>query len=129
MITLRNGDLLYICWTDKRQVNILISVHNSSTFHKQVRCKRGQGELPNDVHRIVVKPKAVEIYTKKMGGVDRADQKVALHISLHRQSNGGKNYFSMFLRLLWSMHQACTNLCTILEDLTQTGFFWPLSTS
>ena len=93
MITLRNGDLLYICWTDKRQVNILASVHNSSTFHKRVRCKRGQGELPNDVHRIVVKPKAVEIYTKKMGGVDRADQKVALHISLHQTIKWWKKLF------------------------------------
>ena len=97
MVTLRNGNLLYICWTDKRQVNILISVHNSSTFRKQVTCKRGQGELPNDVHGIVVKPKAVEIYTKKMGGVDRADQKVALHISL---SLGNQMVQKLFFHVL-----------------------------
>ena len=65
-----DGNLLYISWTDKRQVNILSSVHNGSVFRKQVRCKWGQGANPNDVYRIVHKPKAIEIYPKRMGGVD-----------------------------------------------------------
>ena len=79
-----DGNLLYISWTDKGQVNILSSVHNGSVFRKQVQCKRGQGANPNDVYHDVCKPKAIEIYTKRMGGVDRADQKVALHQTLHR---------------------------------------------
>ena len=87
------GSMLLKCWTDKRQVNMLTSVHNSSTFRKKVRCKRGQGENPNDTHRFVDKPKAIELYTKKMGGVDRADQKVALHISLHRTTKWRKKLF------------------------------------
>ena len=98
-----DGSLLYISWTDKRQVNILSSVHNESVFRKQVRCKRGQGENPNDVYRIVHKPKAIEIYTKRMGGVDRADQKVALHQTLHQTTKWWKKVFFMFLRLLLSM--------------------------
>ena len=39
IVTARDNDLLFICWTDKRQVNVLTSVHNSSTFRKRVRCK------------------------------------------------------------------------------------------
>ena len=91
-VTERDRNLLYICWTDKSQVNILMSFHNSSTFRKQVRCKQGQGKQPNDIHQIVDKPKGVEVYTKKMGGMDRAGQKVALYmyISMHRTTEWWK---------------------------------------
>ena len=65
-----DGNLLYISWTDKRQVNTLSSVHSGSVFPKQLRCKPGQSANPSDVYCIVHKPKAIEIYTKRMGGVD-----------------------------------------------------------
>ena len=66
--SVRDGELLFLSWYNKWQVNIITSVHNASTFPKNVRA-RGQNEP-----RHVDKPVAIECYTKYMGGVDRADQ-------------------------------------------------------
>ena len=34
---------LYIVWFDKRQVSLITTAHNSSTFRKNVKSKRHQG--------------------------------------------------------------------------------------
>ena len=33
-----DGTFIYISWKDDRQVNILSTIHNESTFQKKVRC-------------------------------------------------------------------------------------------
>jgi hypothetical protein len=68
----RDGDdLLYIAWFDRRQVTVISSIHNAITFQKTVRTKN----VP-DHKRVVDKPAAIQLYTKYMQGVDRADQHV-----------------------------------------------------
>ena len=80
MITVQQENQLFISSTDKQQVNLVSNVHNASIFQRKTRCKRGQGAYPDDLFRLLDKPKAIELYTRFMGGVDRADQLVALHI-------------------------------------------------
>ena len=60
----RNGNTLFISWFDRRQVNLMTTVHNQTTFRKTVRCR----DPANDNQRQVVKPMAVELYTMGMGG-------------------------------------------------------------
>ena len=93
MITVRQENQLFISWTDKRQVNLVSNVHNASTFQRKTRCKRGQGANPDDLFRLVDKPKATELYTRFMGGVDRADQLVALHMNIHKSTKWWKKVF------------------------------------
>ena len=40
---IRDGTFVYINWRDKRQVNMIASIHNGSSFEKKVRCKPGEG--------------------------------------------------------------------------------------
>lgn len=60
-------DVLYISRFDKQQVNLATTLHDKSKFTKQVR-----GRTTNQL-RQVQKPIAIELYTRFMGGVDRAD--------------------------------------------------------
>ena len=73
----RDDKLLFVSWFDKRQVNILTSVHNTSTFQKDVR-NRGQRE-PQQFDE----PVAIECNTRSMGRVDRADQGI-LYLNLQK---------------------------------------------
>lgn len=67
----RDGCLLYLTWNDKRFVNLLTSVHNSSTFTKVVKSRLHAGHP-----REVFYSKAIQLYTMYMGGVDSANQQV-----------------------------------------------------
>ena len=102
----RDDNILYVSWTDKRQVNLATSVHNSETFQKQVRSKQG----PNH-HREVTKPKAVEMYTRYMGGVDRADQQLCNYLSIHRTIKWWKKMFVYLLEVTFQ------NVCVISKSL------------
>ena len=84
----RDGDLLYIAWFDKRQVTVLTSVHNSATFTKSVRSKG----FP-DNHRQIVKPKAIELYSRYMQGVDRADRLLWYQLHIHKTLKWWKKVF------------------------------------
>ena len=77
LCVVRDGQLLFLSRFDKRQVNVITSVHNQSTFEKDVRA-RGQVEP-----RKVEKPVAVECCTRNMGGVDRADQGMWYYLNIH----------------------------------------------
>ena len=68
-LAVRDEKLLFISWFDRRQVNLLTTVHNDTLFAKQVRCK----DPANNNLRLVHKPMAIELYTKYMGGVDMLD--------------------------------------------------------
>lgn len=78
-MTTRDNRLLFITWTDKREVNLLTTLHNGSTFRKRVRAKGVPGN-----HREVDQPRAIFHYTQFMGGVDLADQQTAYNASQHR---------------------------------------------
>lgn len=60
-------------------MNVLSTVHNGSTFLKSVRSKFHDNHV-----RQVDHPKAIQLYTQYMGGVDSADQQVQYCVSQHR---------------------------------------------
>ena len=68
----KEDKLLYITWKDKTRVNILSTIHNSSTYTKKL-CSR----FSENHHRDVDRPKAIGLYSKHMSGVDITDQQVA----------------------------------------------------
>ena len=97
----RDGDgLLYICWFDKKQVNLISSIHNTMMFRKTVRTKSTTSH-----HREVDKPAAIQLYSQYMQGVDRSDQLLWYNLSRHRQQKWWKK---LFVYLLEVCHQ-CRN--------------------
>ncbi len=93
---------MYISWKDDRQVNILSTIHNGSTFQKKVRCKPAEGN--GQPFRYIQKPKAIELYTINMGGVDRADQKASYGLNLHRNLKWWKKGFFHMLQVVVVIH-------------------------
>ena len=75
----KEGKLLYITWKDKRRVNILSTIHNSSTYTKKLRSRFSENH-----HRDVDRPKAIGLYSKYMSGVDITDQQLAYNCLQHR---------------------------------------------
>jgi hypothetical protein len=75
----RDGNKLYITWHDKRLVNLLTTVHNGSTFTKAIKSRFHENH-----YREVYYPKAVQLYSMYMGGVDSADQQVQTCVSQHK---------------------------------------------
>lgn len=75
----QDGKLTYIVWQDRRQVRVLTTVHNGSTFEKKVRSKFHDGNA-----RRVNHPKAIQLYTQYMGGVDLCDQQMSYNMNQHR---------------------------------------------
>ena len=67
-VFVRQNDVLYISWFDKRQVKLATNLHDEPMFTKQL-----SGRTAN---HLLQKPVAIELYTRFMGGVDRADQKL-----------------------------------------------------
>lgn len=59
---------------------MITTIHNEETFTKTVRCR----DAANNFQRIIVKPKAIELYNQNMGGVDLADQKLQVYLNVHR---------------------------------------------
>ena len=93
-MTTREGNILYISWFDKRQVNLMTSAHSSQTFRKEVRSKHH----PDNV-RIVQKPAAIHAYTQHMGGIDRADKQMTYYMVLHRSVKWWKKVFFYLLEV------------------------------
>lgn len=79
-ISAQDGKLQFISWQDKKQVNLISTIHNTQTFEKKVKTK----DPLNNNEKTVVKPKAVELYNQFMGGVDLIDQKLLVYLSIHR---------------------------------------------
>jgi len=99
-------DMLYIAWFDKRQVTVMSSVHNTQTFEKTVRTRNAA-----DHRRTVQKPLAIELYSRYMQGVDRADQLLWYKLSTHRQLKWWKKLF------LYLLEVTTVNACTIYRHL------------
>ena len=67
LVSKRRHDIQYLCWRDKRQVNLASTIHKANTFQRRQRARNAEHQ------RVVEKPVAIELYTDFMGGVDRAD--------------------------------------------------------
>ena len=87
-IIARDDKILYITWFDKRQVNLITTAHNSSSYRKEVRSKRHEGN-----RRIVDKPIAIQSYSQHMGGIDRADKAMTFYMVVHRYCKWWKKVF------------------------------------
>ena len=83
--THREQNQLFVVWKDKRQVNLLTSVHNSSTFKNRIRSRFAEGH-----YRTIEKPRAIGLYSMFMGGVDLSDQLNSYHQLSHKQNKWWK---------------------------------------
>lgn len=77
-------------WHDKRLVHVLSTVHNGSTYTKKMR-SRFYAET--NYVREVDFPRAIQLYTYFMGGVDLADQQTQYCVQLHRMLKWWKKVF------------------------------------
>ncbi|XP_030830343.1 piggyBac transposable element-derived protein 4 [Strongylocentrotus purpuratus] len=93
-LVVKEGDITYISWADKRAVKIITSVHNGDTFIKEVRAKNG----PDHIRRYV-KPKAMEQYTQNTGEVDLADQLLWHSLNIHGSCKWWKKIFFALLKV------------------------------
>lgn len=84
----RVDNKLFITWHDKRLVHVLSTVHNGSTFVKKVRSRFHENFI-----REVDHPRAIQLYTHFMGGVDLADQQTQYSVLLHRMLKWWKKLF------------------------------------
>lgn len=86
----RDGCKLFIAWQDKRLVHLLSTIHNGSIYLKKVRSR-----LYADTNyvREVDHPRAIQLYTYFMGGVDLADQQTQYCVLLHRMLKWWKKLF------------------------------------
>ena len=95
LVSAQDGKKLFLSWHDKRQVNLISTVHSATTFVKEVRCK----DPDNGNIRRIVKPMAVELCTQHMGGVDRLDRQVWCHLEQHRTMKWWKKLFVYLLEV------------------------------
>ena len=91
----RNGNIMYIAWMDKKQVSLITSLHNDAVMAKTVRCR----DPANQNRREIQKPMAIEAYNQFMSGVDLVDQKLWTYLSVHRSVKWWKKVFVYLLEL------------------------------
>lgn len=82
----RRGKVLAMRWKDKKDVVLLSTIHTMDMVETEKRTKK------------IIKPKLVLDYNDTMGGVDRADQRMASYPIPRKQ--GKKYYKKIFFRLL-----------------------------
>ena len=78
LVSKRRHGIQYLCWWDKRQVNLASTIHNANTFQRRQRTRNPEHK------RVVEKPVTIELYTGFMGGVDRADQILWTLLPFHK---------------------------------------------
>ncbi len=93
LLSVTDDKVLFLSWFDKRQVNIMSTVHKAMTFTMRVRA-RGQCE-PREVQ----KPVPNECYTKYMGGADHADQGMWYNLNIHKTLKWWKKVFVYLLEV------------------------------
>lgn len=95
--TVRKGDVVTAAvdesvtalkWMDKRPVVMLSSIHDSSMVAKRRRSRLAPGGTDE-----VMKPKMIEEYNNKMGGVDKSDQLLSYYGFPHRTVKWWKRAF------------------------------------
>ena len=96
-LAVRDEKKLFISWFDRRQVNLLTTVHNDRLFPKQVRCK----DPAHNNLRLVQKPMAIELYTKYMGGVDMLDRQIWTYLQTHACLKWWKKHFMYLLEVTY----------------------------
>eukprot|EP00117_Sycon_ciliatum_P041059 scpid73538/ scgid30091/ PiggyBac transposable element-derived protein 4 len=87
----RQGSLLAVAWFDKKQVNMVSTIHEAEMLDIAIRDRHSAGG-----HRHVKKPKCVDNYNSNMGGVDKCDQYVSYYRFPHRHQRW---YLSIFHQL------------------------------
>ena len=103
-VFVQQNDVLYISWFNKRQVNLATNLHDESMFTKQLRGRTA------DHLRHVQKPVAIELYTRFMGGVDRADQKLWNLLNCHRMNKWWVKIFFYVFEL------SLVNVCIVFQE-------------
>lgn len=105
----RKGNMLALSWFDKKQVNMLSTVHTAMFQDVSIRDRRSATGS-----RQVKKPTSVAAYNTFMGGVDKADQLVSYYGFPHRHKRW---YLSIFHQLT----ELClTNAMILYEDIKGT---------
>jgi hypothetical protein len=102
-----DNDLLYCKFHDRKVVTLVSNVHDDKMFEREVRAK---GHPDNK--RKIQKPKMVEMYNLKMGGVDLADQQVSVYLPNRRTLKWTKKVF------LWLMEVCFVNSLIIARGLS-----------
>ena len=75
----------FFTWQDRKQVNLVTTVHNDETFEKCTRSKKGPTGFIKQQ-----KPLAIECYMKNMRSEDLADQAMWYSMIVHRSVKGWK---------------------------------------
>ena len=73
----RDGKTLYASRTDKRQVNVMSTIHTSRTFQRKVKCKKNEGE-EDPHHQFIEKLLSSARFLKKdkgRGGMETSAKK------------------------------------------------------
>ena len=82
--SVRDGELLFLSWYDKRQVNIITSVHNASTFLEH------EAKMS---HVTLTSQWLLNATRNTWGGVDRADQGMWYMLNIHKTLKWCKKVF------------------------------------
>ena len=86
----RDHDILYVQWLDKRAVTLLSSMHRATEWDDATRTARIDGHW---VQQQIRRPAAVASYNEYMGGVDQFDQLASTYRLLRRAKKSWKCLF------------------------------------
>ena len=100
----RKGNMLALSWYDKKQVNVLSTIHTATSVDVAVRDRRS-----DTGSRRVQKPSSVASYNTYMGGVDKADQLVSYYRLPHRHRR-------WYLAIFHQLTKLCTTNAMILYE-------------
>ena len=114
-LAVRDEKNLFISWFDRRQVNLLTTVHNDTLFAKQVRCK----DPANNNLRLVHKPMAIELYTKYMGGADMLDRQIWTYLQTHACLKWWKKLFMYLLEVTYCQFKVLVDVTSSTTALHQ----------
>ena len=105
---LREGPLLFVKWMDRKEINVLSTIHKAGYDG----CVDRKEKNPYRVVSIPC-PASVKAYNQSMGGVDLADQLIQYHSSHRKVAKWYKTLFLHFVDI------AATNSFIIHKELAQ----------
>ena len=91
---IRDGNVLYLPWKDKRTVSMLPTIHQGHEHNLVQRNAKIAGQYQQ---LELQQPKCIANYNRSMGGVDVFDQVVATHHVLRKTKKYWKSLFLHFL--------------------------------
>lgn len=87
---LRDAELLFVKWTDTREVNVCSTLHSGHAAETVQRRVKQHGEWKS---LDVPVPVAVKDYNRYMGGVDRSDALIGHYTVLHKTQTWHRSFF------------------------------------